>query len=131
ELLARLRAVTRRSIKSDGPSVPRPTDEELIRGDLQVSLTSHTVRLGTETLSLTPIEFDLLVCLARAVGRVLTRDQLLDAVARRSHDVFDRSIDVHISSLRRKLGDDPRKPRFIRTVRSAGYMFADPRDMET
>ena len=58
------------------------------------------------------------------------RDQLLDAVAGRSYDVFDRSVDVHISSLRRKLGDDSRNPKFIKTVRSAGYMFIDPRSQE-
>jgi DNA-binding response OmpR family regulator len=82
--------------------------------------------LGAKTLELTPIEFDLLVCLAKAAGRVLTRDQLLDAIAGRSYEVFDRSIDVHISSLRRKLGDNIRTPKFIQTVRSAGYMFILP-----
>jgi DNA-binding response OmpR family regulator len=130
ELLARLRAVTRRYFLSDRRSAPHATDEALILGDLQISHTSHMVRLGTETLNLTPIEFDLLICLAKAAGRVLTRDQLLDAVAGRSYEVFDRSIDVHISSLRRKLGDDPREPRFIKTVRSTGYMFTDPKDMK-
>jgi two-component system response regulator CpxR len=79
--------------------------------------------LGDETLNLTPIEYELLIILAKASGRVLSRDQLLDAVAGRSYDVFDRSVDVHISSLRRKLGENPRAPRFIQTVRSAGYMF--------
>ena len=57
--------------------------------------------------------------------RVLTRDQLLNPVAGRGYDVFDRSVDVHISSWRRKLGEDPCNPRFIRTVRTAGYMFKD------
>jgi DNA-binding response OmpR family regulator len=130
ELLARLRAVTRRYFKSDRSPSPDHVDEMLLLGDLQVSERSHLVRLGKETLALTPVEFDLLVCLAKAAGRVLTRNQLLDAVAGRAYEVFDRSIDVHISSLRRKLGDDPRKPRFIKTVRSTGYMFADPKDVE-
>jgi DNA-binding response OmpR family regulator len=129
ELLARLRAVTRRYFRSEHSSSPCATDEALILGDLQISESSRMARLGEETLSLTPIEFDLLICLAKSVGRVLTRDQLLDAVAGRTYDVFDRSIDVHISSLRRKLGDDPRNPRFIKTVRSTGYMFAEPKDM--
>ena len=57
------------------------------------------------------------------MGRVLNRDQILDQIAGREYDVFDRSIDVHISSLRRKLGDDPKNPKYIKTVRSAGYMF--------
>lgn len=82
--------------------------------------------LGEQVLELTPLEFDLLTALARARGRVKTREQLLEAIADRNYDVYDRSIDVHISCLRRKLGDDPREPRFIRTVRSAGYMLIHP-----
>ena len=74
-------------------------------------------------LSLTPLEYDLLYCLVRAPDRVLSRDQLLDEIAGRNYEVFDRSIDVHISSLRRKLGDDPKNPKYIRTIRSAGYML--------
>ncbi|MFM7554760.1 MAG: helix-turn-helix domain-containing protein, partial [Verrucomicrobiota bacterium] len=73
---------------------------------------------------------DLLVSLARARGRVKTREALLDEIRERDYDVFDRSIDVHISALRRKLGDDPKTPRFIRTLRSAGYMMVDPEDPE-
>ncbi len=126
ELLARLRAVTRRSFKTERPEPAPPSDLTLSIGDLQIFQTSRTARLGAETLPLTPLEFDLLVCLVKAAGRVLTRDQLLDAVAGRSYEIFDRSIDVHISSLRRKLGDTPRSPKFIRTVRSAGYMFQAP-----
>jgi DNA-binding response OmpR family regulator len=130
ELLARLRAVTRRSFKSERRPAPKAVEQALILGDLQISPSSRTARLGDELLNLTPIEFDLLMCLAKAAGRVLTRDQLLDAVSGRSYDVFDRSVDVHISSLRRKLGDDSRNPKFIKTVRSAGYMFMDPRGQE-
>ena len=69
---------------------------------------------------------DMLLSLARAQGRVKSRDQLLDEIRNRNYEVFDRSIDVHISALRRKLGDDPKEPRFIRTVRSAGYMLIRP-----
>ena len=78
-----------------------------------------------ESLHLTPIEFDLLHYLANAKDRILTRDQLLDEIAGRNFEVYDRSIDVHISSLRRKLGDDPKNPRFIKTMRSTGYMLID------
>ncbi|MBT8371317.1 MAG: response regulator transcription factor [Desulfobacterales bacterium] len=130
ELLARLRAVIRRYFKSKPHRDSNAKDQALILGTLQISQNSRTVRLGADILSLTPIEFDLLVCLVKAAGRILTRDQLLDAVSGRSYDVFDRSVDVHISSLRRKLGDDSRNPRFIKTVRSAGYMFIDPRNQE-
>ena len=130
ELLARLRAVTRRSFKSETHLDPNAMDQALILGNLQISQASRTARLGADILNLTPIEFDLLIYLAKAAGRILTRDQLLDAVSGRNYDVFDRSVDVHISSLRRKLGDDSRNPRFIKTVRSAGYMFIDPRSQE-
>jgi two-component system response regulator CpxR len=126
ELLARLRAVVRRSFKSEYHPALDVVDETLIFGSLQINQSSRMVRLNEELLTLTPIEFDLLVCLSRSVGRVLSRDQLLDAISGRSYEVFDRSVDVHISSLRRKLKDNSRNPRFIKTVRSVGYMFMDP-----
>lgn len=128
ELLARLRAVTRRYKVTDRTTEPAAKGRELIFGDLKIDKNARTVHLNKKTLNLTPIEYDLLQSLAKAAGRVLTRDQLLDAVAGRSYEVFDRSIDVHISSLRRKLGEDPRNPRFIRTVRAAGYLFIDGED---
>ncbi len=130
ELLARLRAVTRRYFRPARPETPPPDKEVLIRGDLAINRDSRVASLGGKALTLTPIEFDLLASLAMAPGRVRTRDQLLDAAAGRSHEVFDRSIDVHISSLRRKLGDAPRSPTYIKTVRSAGYMFIDPEPLE-
>lgn len=125
ELLARLRAVTRRVRKpldrSDGPA-----DEELVIGPLRVRPASRIALLRDAPLTLTPVEFDLLESLARARGRVKTREGLLDEIRDRNYDVFDRSIDVHISALRKKLGDDSKNPRFIRTVRSAGYMLIYP-----
>lgn len=125
ELLARLRAVTRRYYYKFDTKLNNETS--ITVGDLQINNSSRSAQLKGDTLMLTPIEFDLLASLAKAAGRVLTRDQLLDAVAGRDYEVFDRSIDVHISSLRRKLGDNPRDPIFIKTVRSAGYMFIDPK----
>ena len=130
ELLARLRAVTRRHIVSERQVASAEKDKVLIFENLEIEQSSRTVRLDAIILKLTPIEYDLLTILARSAGRVLTRDQLLDAVAGRNYEVFDRSIDVHISSLRRKLGEDPRNPRFIKTVRTAGYMFKDPEDQK-
>ncbi|RJP79142.1 MAG: DNA-binding response regulator [Desulfobacteraceae bacterium] len=126
ELLARLRAVTRRYYRPGKTSVAENHDDTIIAGNLTINPESRAVHLDSELVNLTPLEYDLLVSLAKAAGRVLTRDQLLDAVAGRSYDVFDRSIDVHISSLRRKLNDDPRDPTFIKTIRSAGYMFRIP-----
>ncbi|MCP4623792.1 MAG: response regulator transcription factor [bacterium] len=130
ELLARLRAVTRRHIVSERQAASATKDKVLIFGNLEIEQTARTVRLDAKPLNLPPIEYDLLTSLARSAGRVLARDQLLDTVAGRDYEVFDRSMDVHISSLRRKLGEDPRNPVFIQTVRSAGYMFKKPEDQQ-
>jgi DNA-binding response OmpR family regulator len=128
ELLARLRAVTRRTVRSQNPE--SGSDEEFVVGPLRVRPASRTAILGDVPLTLTPVEYDLLVSLAKARGRVKTREALLDEIRERDYDVFDRSIDVHISALRKKLNDDPKHPRFIRTLRSAGYMMVDPEDPE-
>jgi DNA-binding response OmpR family regulator len=127
ELLARLRAVTRRV----GRGAPPGTEvlEEWVVGPLRVRPASRTAVLDDHPLTLTPVEFDLLSSLAKAKGRVKTREALLDEIRDRDYDVFDRSIDVHISALRKKLNDDPKNPRFIRTLRSAGYMMVDPEDL--
>lgn len=126
ELLARLRAVTRRYSAFKQRTENGDGHARLTFGPLTIDLSSRTVRLESELVNVTPLEYDLLTYLAKSRGRVLTRDQLLDAVAGRSYDVFDRAIDVHISSLRRKLKDDPRNPKFIKTIRAAGYMFTEP-----
>ena len=125
ELLARLRAVTRRTTQTSSSATP-DADEAVVAGDLHINPASRTASLGKQPLTLTPVEFDLLLSLARAHGRVKSREQLLDEIRNRNFEVFDRSIDVHISALRRKLDDDPKEPRFIRTVRSAGYMLIRP-----
>lgn len=94
-----------------------------MRGDLTLDLRGFRVLRGGEELPLTVIEFSLLRELAKAAGQVLSRDALLDRVRGREFEIFDRSIDVHISHLRQKLGDDPYHPRYIKTVRSIGYVF--------
>ena len=125
ELLARLRAVVRRT----RPARPAEAEEqEIALGPLCIRPGARVAVLGDQPLELTPVEFDLLLCLARAKGRVKTREALLDEIRDRNYEVFDRSVDVHISALRKKLGDDPKSPRFIRTVRSAGYLWIDPDD---
>ena len=124
ELLARLRAVIRRSHIARLQEEPRAP--QVAVGDLHLDPEGRAAALGDQPLQLTAVEFDLLLSLAKAAGRVKTREQLLLEVADRNFDVFDRSIDVHISSLRRKLRDDPKSPRFIITVRSAGYMMRKP-----
>ncbi len=123
ELLARLRAVMRRVRPVPGVAAA----VELVVGPLHVNPGARTAVLSDQPLTLTPVEFDLLASLARARGRVKTREALLEECRERDYDVYDRSIDVHISALRRKLDDDPKNPRFIRTVRAAGYMMVDPR----
>jgi DNA-binding response OmpR family regulator len=123
ELLARLRAVLRRTSRSTTDSAPVT---ELVVGPLRVQPETRIALLNDQPLTLTPVEFDLLASLAKARGRVRTREALLDEIRDRNYEVFDRSIDVHISALRKKLGDDAKNPRFIRTLRSAGYMLTDP-----
>lgn len=124
ELLARLRAVTRRSVRHTESS--DDANEELVIANLRIHPGARTAALGDQPLTLTPVEFELLLSLAKAKGRVKTRDHLLEEIRDRDYEVFDRSIDVHVSALRKKLGDDPKTPRFIRTVRAAGYLLIDP-----
>ncbi len=123
ELLARLRAVTRRSRA-------RVNDDdglrELSAGSLRLCEDTHTVVLGDNPLDLTTLEFAILAALLKSKGRVKTRERLIEEVSERRFDVFDRSIDVHVSSLRRKLGDDAKNPRFIRTIRGIGYSLHEP-----
>jgi DNA-binding response OmpR family regulator len=117
ELVARIQAVLRRG-------VPGAPDEVLRAGGLELRCDARSVRLGGEPIALTTAEFDLLALLLRNAGRVLTRDQILDELRGLEWDAFDRSIDVLVSRLRHKLGDDPRRPRYVRTVWGKGYCFA-------
>lgn len=122
ELLARLRAVTRRAVRRVADEAP----EEFVVGPVRVNVATRVATLNEHALALTPVEFDLLAALARTPGRIRTREQLLEEIRDRNYEVFDRSVDVHISALRKKLGDDPRAPHFIQTVRTAGYMLRKP-----
>ena len=124
ELLARLRAVMRRNAR---PAAGADREEaEIIVGPLRINPNARLAILAEKPLTLTALEFELLTSLARARGRVKSREQLIETIADRSYDGLDRSIDVHIWSLRRKLGDDPKNPRFIRTIRAVGYMLINP-----
>ncbi len=119
ELLARIRAVVRRARGQAGPA-----QKQLRVGRLVVDPATLRATLDGRTLPLTTYEFNLLRVLAERPGRVLTREQLLDLVTGTTEEAFDRSIDVHISRLRQKLGDDPRSPEILKTVRGAGYLLA-------
>jgi two-component system, OmpR family, response regulator len=120
ELLARVRAQARRARGRSGPGA-----ERVNVGPLSIDAGSHSARLDGRLLPLTSAEFALLVALARRPGRVLSRDQLIELTKGSAEEAFDRSIDVSISRLRQKLGDDPKNPRFLKTVRGVGYLLAD------
>lgn len=119
-LLARLHAITRRAARDGGNPAA-----ELVIGPLKINPATRAATLDGATLALTAGEFDILLCLARAQGRVKTRDDLMEELRDRQWQTFDRSLDVHVSNLRRKLNDDPKRPRFIHTVRGAGYMMPE------
>jgi len=116
ELVARVRAVLRRARK----------DEDIARvADLIIDSPRMKVTRNGETIDLTPTEFQILSVLARAPGRVFTRQQLLDTVRGSDVDSFDRAIDSHVKNIRRKLERDPRKPRYVVTIYGIGYKFTD------
>jgi two-component system phosphate regulon response regulator OmpR len=117
ELLARIRTVLRRG-RAVEPARPR-----FRAGRLEIDFDGREVILGGKRLLLTSYEFDLLAALARAAGRVLSREQLLDALKSAEYQAFDRSIDVHVSKLRAKLEANPKEPRYIKTVRGVGYVL--------
>jgi two-component system response regulator CpxR len=124
ELLARLRAVLRRS-SALSPSAD--ADVELGAGGLTLDTRTMTAALNGIPLVLTNIEFQLLYRMVKEPGRVFSREHLLSLVRDRDFYPFDRSIDMHISSLRRKLNDDSKKPTYVKTVRGVGYCFMYPR----
>ena len=122
ELLARVKALLRRA-------QPQPAGPEVLRfGRLEIDLGARSARIDGRTCELTGHQFELLVVLAQSPGRVLTRDQIMDALKGHPMDAFDRSIDVHISRIRAAIEDDPKAPRRVLTVRGAGYMFARRQD---
>jgi DNA-binding response OmpR family regulator len=120
ELLARVRAILRR--KTEAPS--SATQSLLRYGSLTIDRDARTVTVGNDTCDLTSYQFDLLVALAERAGRVLTRDQIMEAVRGRELEAFDRSIDVHMGRIRAAIETDPKDPKRILTVRGVGYVFA-------
>jgi DNA-binding response OmpR family regulator len=125
ELLARMRAVLRRS-------KPAPTQDRIEVGDLTIDVPAHRATLRGRLLQLTSFELRVLIALARRAGDTVTREELASAVLPRQESVarydpsVDRSLDVHVSHLRHKLGDDAREPARIRTVRGIGYVLVKP-----
>jgi DNA-binding response OmpR family regulator len=117
ELLARLRAVIRRA-------QPSAVAERLQVGPVVLDISTREVKVDGAVVDLTGLEFDILVALVRRAGRVIPREALLAEAGRSDVVVGERTVDVHISHLRQKLGDDPREPRLIKTVRGVGYVMA-------
>ena len=117
ELLARLRAVLRRVH-------PEAVSEHLQVGQIEIDVPARAVRVAGKAAELTGIEFDILLALVRRAGRVVPRDALMVEAGRVDVTVSERTVDVHISHLRQKLGDDSRVPRLIKTVRGVGYVLA-------
>jgi len=123
EMVARVKAIARRA-RGDGG-----TSAQTVRvGQLLLEAAALRVTLDGKAVAVTSNEFALLWALAQAAGQVVTRDRLLDWTREKSDEVFDRSVDVNISRLRQKLGDDPRHPRLIKTVRGEGYLLAADTD---
>jgi two-component system, OmpR family, response regulator MtrA len=113
ELVARVRARMRR--------YDEPAPEQLELGDLTIDVAGHTVKRGDEVISLTPLEFDLLVCLARKPWQVFTREVLLEQVWGYRHAADTRLVNVHVQRLRAKVEKDPEQPEIVLTVRGVGY----------
>jgi len=127
ELVVRVKAILRRAAASGGPAgaATGSSGGPISHNDLVLDPARHEVRIAGTPVALTHVEFRILQSLLEADGRVLSRDQLLDAVyGAEQSDVLDRTIDVHIRRLRDKLADDPDAPRYVATVRGAGYRSA-------
>ena len=126
ELLARIRAVLRRGQASThGVANTAPP---LRFGSLEIDREARSVTVAGRLCELTSYQFDLLLAMAERAGRVLSRDQIMEAVRGRELDAFDRSIDVHMGRIRAAIEADPKQPRRILTVRGVGYVFAKQQD---
>ena len=123
ELVARIRAVLRRT-RGEGSGAPAAP---VSVGDVELDPATRTVRLDGKLVDLTSVEFNLLEVLLREAGRVVPRERLVNAVLSRKFSPFDRSIDMHVSKVRKKLGDTD-SDEHIKTVRGVGYIFARPRE---
>ena len=125
ELLARIRAVLRRGSDASSSSAVQKT---LRFGSLEIDRDARMVTIAGKPCELTSYQFDLLVALAERAGRVLTRDQIMEAVRGRELEAFDRSIDVHMGRIRQAIELDAKEPKRILTVRGVGYVFAKQQD---
>jgi len=125
ELLARVKALLRRTEALREQAARVSADETIRRGDLTIDVEKRRVTLGGLEVGLTAREFDLLLHFARRPGRVFTRTQLLEQVWGYGHDGYEHTVNSHINRLRAKIESDPAKPRFVMTVWGVGYKFTD------
>lgn len=121
ELIARIRAVLRRAESAAQPQIDQ---SRVIVDDIELIPGTRTVRCSGQAVDLTSVEFSILECLLRQAGRVVSRDDLVRQALGRDLTVYDRSIDVHMSSLRKKLGQRRDKTERIKTVRNIGYLYS-------
>ncbi|WP_428909595.1 response regulator transcription factor [Niallia sp. Krafla_26] len=121
ELVARIKTVLRRS----EPDSTEDPDELIIRGPIEINLNTYEVKLNGTLLSLTPTEYKILVTLAQKPGRVYSRLQLMNSAMGEAFANYERSIDTHVSNLRKKVEKDPAHPEFIHTVYGIGYRFGE------
>lgn len=124
ELLARIRAILRRRTLPGSDQTAQTGNAQLVFGSLEIDRDARVVRVGSRVAELTSYQFDLLVALAERAGRVLTREQIMEAVRGRELEAFDRSIDVHMGRIRAAIETDVKEPKRIVTVRGVGYVFA-------
>lgn len=125
ELAARVRAVLRRTARQNAARAAAAPPASLEYDDIAIDLNTRTVRIGDRKPALTPTEFRLLTLLAEQPGRTFTRDQIINGAFGYDYDGFDRTVDVHIANLRRKIEPDGRKPRYVQTVHGVGYRFGN------
>lgn len=128
ELIARIRAILRRTRPENGGAVPPSSPERLSVGDVELDKGSHIVTRGGEQLALTTVEFDLLEALIRSAGQIISREELVKSILGRNFTPYDRSIDTHVSNLRKKLGHYTDGIERIKTIRGVGYIYARPAD---
>jgi two-component system response regulator CpxR len=122
ELVARIRAIMRRAYPPGSDPAPSQS-ERLTSGDIELDLGTRALKRAGNAVKLTTVEFDLLAVFLRDIGTVMKREELVESVLGRAFSPFDRSIDMHVSKLRRKLGNHPDGSERIKSIRSVGYLY--------
>ncbi|MGA9773281.1 MAG: response regulator transcription factor [Blastocatellia bacterium] len=130
ELIARIRAILRRARLEPSEATAPVSPERFAVGDVEMDKGTRIVTRGGEQLPLTTVEFDLLEALMRAAGHIVSREDLVKSILGRNFTPYDRSIDTHVSNLRKKLGHYVDGIERIKTIRSVGYIYATPGELQ-